>query len=199
MQSIVDDDGNFDLFLFWQSQREEDEEDDRAFDEQFEELRRLCEKRKTEEEKSSTHKKRIRSCKKIVFHALDDAGNRVPAAPTQTCWYMLYILHSCLASPKFHTRFRGRFRLPYDSFQQAIAEAKESGEFVRWCTKSDAVGVACSPIELLVLGSLRYLGRGWTFDCLEEQTLIAKETHRQFFHEFISYGSTESRYSMVDT
>jgi hypothetical protein len=41
-----------------------------------------------------------------------------------------------------------------------------------------------SPVELLVLGSLRYLGRGWTFDDCEESTAIEKEVHHFFlrFH-----------------
>jgi hypothetical protein len=47
-----------------------------------------------------------------------------------------------------------------------------------------------SPIELLVLGSLRYLGRGWTFDDVEENTAISKEVHRTFFHRFVELGST---------
>jgi hypothetical protein len=37
---------------------------------------------------------------------------------------------------------------------------------------------------------MRHLGRGWTFDDLEEQTAISEETHRQFLHIFIEWGST---------
>jgi hypothetical protein len=40
------------------------------------------------------------------------------------------------------------------------------------------------------LGTLRYLGQGLTFDDLEEYTAINEETHRQFFHKFIAFGST---------
>ena len=36
---------------------------------------------------------------------------------------------------------------------------------------------------------MRYLGRGWTFDDLEESTGIDEETHRQFFHCFIKWGA----------
>jgi hypothetical protein len=67
--------------------------------------------------------------------------------------------------------------------------AKESELFKRWLG-FDAVGKAASPIELMVLGVLRYLGRGWTFDDLEESTAIGEETHRQFFHVFIEWGHT---------
>ena len=36
------------------------------------------------------------------------------------------------------------------------------------------------PISLLLLCSLRYLGRGWCFDDTEETTGISKEVHRNF-------------------
>jgi hypothetical protein len=51
-------------------------------------------------------------------------------------------------------------------------------------------GTKSKSIELLVLGSLRYLGRGWMFDDLEENTGIGEETFRRFFHKFIQFGST---------
>ena len=54
----------------------------------------------------------------------------------------------------------------------------------------DATGKKSSPLELLILGSLRYLGRGWTFDDCEESTAISEEVHRKFFHQFILIGST---------
>jgi hypothetical protein len=53
------------------------------------------------------------------------------------------------------------------------------------CIKKEA-----TPISLLVLCSLRYLGRGWTFDDLSENRAISIEVTRTFFHVFISYGST---------
>jgi hypothetical protein len=42
----------------------------------------------------------------------------------------------------------------------------------------------------MILGALRYLGRGWTFDDCEESTAISEEVHRVFFHQFIKIGST---------
>jgi hypothetical protein len=36
-----------------------------------------------------------------------------------------------------------------------------------------------------MLGSLRYVGRGWTFDDLEEASGISEESHRVFFHAFV--------------
>ncbi len=54
----------------------------------------------------------------------------------------------------------------------------------------DAVGQKATPIELLVLGALRYLGRGWTFDDIEECTAVSQEVHRVFFGKFIEFSST---------
>jgi hypothetical protein len=36
----------------------------------------------------------------------------------------------------------------------------------------------------MLLGSLCYLGRGFTFDDLEESTFVSESSHRKFFHEF---------------
>lgn len=59
------------------------------------------------------------------------------------------------------------------------------GEWFPHAEKKDAVGRDGSPLELLILGALRYLGRGWSFDDLEEATGISQEVHRRFFHLFI--------------
>jgi hypothetical protein len=74
-------------------------------------------------------------------------------------------------------------------FLQLVASVSESELFDRWCGHKSNNKQA-SPIELLVLGSLQYLGRGWTFDDIEENTAISKEVHRTFFHRFVEFGST---------
>ena len=79
--------------------------------------------------------------------------------------------------------------MPYTEFLNLLNRVKSLGMFTRWMSK-DATGKPSSPIALLLLGSLRYLGRGLTFDDLEEYTAISEETHRQFFHQFIDYGDT---------
>jgi hypothetical protein len=45
-------------------------------------------------------------------------------------------------------------------------------------------------VELLVLGLLCYLGRGWTFDDCKESTAIDKDDHCIFLRVFIVFGST---------
>ena len=44
----------------------------------------------------------------------------------------------------------------------------------------DAVGRHASPVELLVLGTFRVLGRAWTFDDCYEATFVSAEVHRLF-------------------
>jgi hypothetical protein len=46
-----------------------------------------------------------------------------------------------------------------------------------------------SPLELLLLGALQYLGRGFTFDDIEEDTFISADVHRCFFHSFTKWGA----------
>lgn len=70
-----------------------------------------------------------------------------------------------------------------------VEDCKEDDLFKHWHGKS-ANKKRCSPIELLVLGALRYLGRGWTFDDLEESTAVSRDVHRCFFHKFLDFGST---------
>ena len=81
--------------------------------------------------------------------------------------------------------------MSYESYLKHLIEVKESPLFKQWSDDSfDCIGNKSSPIELLLLGALRYLGRGWTLDDLEEQTTISEETHRRFFHVYIRWGST---------
>ena len=57
-------------------------------------------------------------------------------------------------------------------------------------TTADVVGDDCTELALLLLGTLCYIGCSWTFDCLEENTAISRETHRRFFNYFILYASS---------
>jgi hypothetical protein len=67
-----------------------------------------------------------------------------------------------------------------------VQKIKASSDiFGRWLKSKS------SPIELLILGSFRYLGRGLTFDDLQEYTGISEDVHRCFFHAFIKFGSTK--------
>ena len=106
-------------------------------------------------------------------------------------WYKAYISNFLMLEPEssMAKKFRERFRLPYPNFLQLVVSVSESKLFDRWCGHKRNNKQA-SPIELLVLGSLRYLGRSWMFDDVEENTAVSKEVHRTFFHRFVEFGST---------
>jgi hypothetical protein len=103
----------------------------------------------------------------------------------------MYVESPFLESPRFHRIFRKRFRMPYRCFQELAAMLAESPLFERWRDgKADAFDRPTTPLPLLVLCCLRYIGRGWTFDDLSENTGISDEIIRVFFHRFVEFGST---------
>lgn len=108
--------------------------------------------------------------------------------PEDSTWYSLYVAASPQTDAQ-HKKFRRRFRMPYQSYLNLLEDARIGGWFPN-VGKKDATGRAGAPLELLLLGALRYIGRGWTFDDLEEATGISEERHRRFLHDFIKVGST---------
>ncbi|CAB9496564.1 Plant transposon protein [Seminavis robusta] len=130
-----------------------------------------------------------RKCKSIKPYYFDAQGRKVTLQPKQTVWYYMYVASPTIDCTKWHKKFRRRFRMPYSEFLSLFDRLETHTDyFGRWQSK-DAVGKESSPLELLLLGALRYLGRGLTFDDLEEYTAINEETHRQFLHKFIKFGA----------
>ena len=127
--------------------------------------------------------------KKCVMACCTEDGELGTILPTDTIWYLVYVNNPPVEDKQFQDKFRNRFCLPHANFVALVEDCKEQEFFSRWMGK-DAIGKSSSPIELLILGSLRYLGRGWTFDDLEEATAISREVHRCFFHQFVEFGST---------
>lgn len=145
----------------------------------------------TEQDAPQRKKRKKRKGEKGVIHYTDEEGVRRVLPPTMSLWYNLYIEHPSLDQPRFHKKFRRRFRMPYNSFLELLEIAKTSPLFGRWLPGTkNAAGKPCAPIQLLILCSLRYLGRGWTFDDLSESTAISEEVIRVFFHKFIEFGAT---------
>ena len=136
----------------------------------------------------SSSKLSYRSVKKHRVYVRDDDGSLRELLPTDTIWYLLYV-----KEPPQHERllktFRNRFRLPYSSFVELSDEIYENEMFSRWRC-SDCTGDKPSNIKLLLLGSLRYLGRSWTFDDVHEANGISREVNRNFFETFIEFGSS---------
>lgn len=102
-------------------------------------------------------------------------------------WYKDYVLSTKCENPESRKgkKFRRRFRMPYNEFKKLIDIIREENWFPM-VEKVNCIGQLGNPLELLVLGALRYLGRGWTFDDLEEATGICEESHRLFFHSFVA-------------
>ena len=127
--------------------------------------------------------------KRIILARRTEDGELESIPPTDSMWYHAYITCPQTDDKRFQRKFRRRFRMPYESFLQFVEDAKEGNWFPRWMG-TDCTGKDASPLELLILGSLRYIGRGFTFDDCEESTAISEEVHRVFFHKFIKIGST---------
>ena len=140
------------------------------------------------EQSSKKRQKTTRSVKRHKIQIRDKDGNVRYATCKDSTWHTLYI-----ATPPTSNRrlkqFRRRFRIPHDKFLEMVKDIKEHSLFSRW-TQNDCIGNEPSDIRLLFLGTLRYLGRGLTFDDLEEYTYISKEVLRNFFLAFLEYGST---------
>jgi hypothetical protein len=143
-------------------------------------------KRKQYETESKARKK-IRSVKRHHIQVPNKDGTLRSLTFKDSAWYNLYI-----NSPQDSNRqlkiFRRRFRLPYDLFLNLVADIKEHEYFVRWM-KRDCIGNEPSDIRLLLLGTLRYLGRALTFHDIEVYSFISAEVHRNFFKSFREYGS----------
>ena len=146
--------------------------------------------------------KKIRLARRRFF--LDPiSGDRRPMTPKLSNWWVGYIQDPHPECCLWSKSFRLRFRLPYEEFVKLLKTMQEDDDrsnvyFQRWKTVEllETNGGHCrppprkvSPIELLLLGTLRYLGRGWTFDDLEESTYISRDVHRCFFHKFCAWGA----------
>jgi hypothetical protein len=106
--------------------------------------------------------------------------------PLDSHWWTEYIINP----QRDDVDFRNMFRFPYDAFIELKDELLQHEEFHRWLPgRKDHFGVPASPIELMLLGSLFYLGQGCNFTILRSLSLISRECHRQFFHLFIDFCS----------
>jgi hypothetical protein len=137
-----------------------------------------------------------RSSKCVLGRKDTEDGPLCVITPEESGWYRAYVNNFLLEEPDsfMAKKFRNRFRLPYPSYKDLLHQITSDNRFERWCGHKWN-GKKSSSVQLLLLGTLRYLGRGWTFDDIEEQTAISFSVHRKFFHKFIEFGST-TLYSM---
>ena len=140
---------------------------------------------------------RRRAPRMILARRDSESGPLVVIPPEESLWYRIYVNnHFILENSRLRAKFRLRFRLPYENYKDLVDWVRVDPLFDRWCGYK-IKNKKCSPVELLVLGALRYLGRGWTLDDIEECTAVSKEVHRVFFHAFIKFGSTTLYERMV--
>ena len=130
-----------------------------------------------------------RSVKKHDTYIKEEDGTVQILQPEHTIWHKLYC-HGEIENPRVKILFRTHFCIPYCAFMSLFKDASKNKMMNRWSEHScDAVGKKSSNMMLLLLGSLRYMGRGFTFDDLEEATAISREVHRVFFDTFLEYGN----------
>jgi hypothetical protein len=125
-------------------------------------------KKKKSKSKKSLKQKKKRGQKGVVFY-INEKGETKVLPPTLSTWYLMYVQGPALHKKTFHTTFRNRFRMPYQQYLNLVDECMVSSYFKRWSSDKS------SPMELLILACLRYLGRGWTFDDLQESTGISSD------------------------
>ena len=142
-------------------------------------------------EEGRTKAKRTLGYKRAAPGTYDPTtGKTERVDPVQQSWYRWYVLTKDIprhqVPKKSRIKFRRRFGMPMHKFREFIKITEDEKWFEKYAYgKPDATGKVHTYIDLLILGSLRYMRRGWTFDDLEEATGISEETHRQFFHIFV--------------
>ena len=115
---------------------------------------------------------------------------------------MNYVITPQSEDKKWCYKFRSWFRLPYPSYQDRdlVTCCKSSDFFLQWDNGVRKYrGCKRVPILLLVLTALRYLGRGWKFDDLEESTAVSTENICWFILQFIQCRSNKFYNEFVKT
>ena len=132
----------------------------------------------------ATKKNRAPRC---VYGRKDAADSELQILKPKECqWWDYYVNNYLMFEDSFmRAKFRNRFRLPYPSYKDLLHQITSDNRFERWCGHKWN-GKKSSPVQLLLLGSLRYLGRGWTFDNIEEQTAISVSVHCKFSTNLMS-------------
>ena len=131
--------------------------------------------------------RKARSVKKHMLWIRGNDGQLREFKYTDTLWYLLY-LKEPPRNKRLRTQFRNRFQIPYDKFIELADNISHHELFKRW-TRCDCTRAPSSNIRMLLLGTLRYIGRAHTFDDIEEASAISRETHCQFLIFSLSTGA----------
>lgn len=134
-------------------------------------------------------KKRISNQAKEQFQVKKKRKVKNKLEHKLSIWWLKYIEREDEEDEDDERIFRKRFRITRGSFERICKIITSDSQFFSRFGKPDAIGRIGAPIELLLLGTLRILGRDWTFDDVSESTNISEEVHRVFFHEFCLFGN----------
>ena len=149
---------------------------------------------RTEEERDVFIPEKIRKERVQNQYTVEDRYNSV--------FYKNYILPSLQDNPPIKDvstttgkTFRRRFRVPFSVFLEICESIKATHNLTD--EKYDARGQEVVKLSLLVLGSLRMLGSGCTFDAIEELTCVSRVKHRQFFHKYFCTWGQETAKDII--
>ena len=135
----------------------------------------------------NTRKPMYRTVKKHQLYYRKEDGSIDIIGPKDTTWYKLYVCSKPYCK-EVEKKFRLRFCLPYNLFHSMYEEMRTHELFEQWENK-DATGMPSTDLRLLILGALRYIGKSFTYDDLEEATTTSRETHRLFLKNLLNTGA----------
>lgn len=104
-----------------------------------------------------------------------------------SCWYKFLQRDLSDLNERDGKTFRLRFTVPYPLYQQLLVFA------TNWFPQRrvDACGQELTPISLKLLGTLRILGKGCSWDLLYELSGVSAEVHRKWTLSFLAKFSEE--------
>jgi hypothetical protein len=149
-------------------------------------------------QQDSTKKRRYFYCNQGKFKFYLDKNKlnyKIDAWSRSTWWNMLQNEDLFIENSIIAKCFRRRFRVPHELFLQIVDNCKE------WYNVPDInpCGLLNPPLSLKILGVLRYLGRGITFDCIAELNGISENTNRVFFHQFCAQFAANNKDKWIKT
>ena len=106
---------------------------------------------------------------------------------TSSFWYIFMQRNLTDLNSRDGKNFRLRFTVPFQVFQQLLVYAEA------WFPQKeyDVCGRETTPIFLKLLGTLRMLGKGCSWDLLYELSGVSAEVHRRWTHKFLEKFSNE--------
>ena len=108
-------------------------------------------------------RKRIRKRRSSAnpLYYRDDTRRLLTLTPTRTIWYIIYVENDDQMLPRQLKKFCRRFRPPYESFKELLKDLEIHTLFSKWKDRNkNCATKLASPLPLLLLATLRYLGRG---------------------------------------